>query len=115
MVDLFLQRGFTYFDTAWMYMGYESEVALRKSLVERHPRNKFTVASKLPIGYLKSKEEQEQIFNKQLEKPDWITSTIIWFTTSMPTPSAMPADMTASNLSPTRKGRQNQTYRFFFS
>lgn len=68
MVDLFLQRGFTYFDTAWMYMGYESEVALRKSLVERHPRNKFTVASKLPIGYLKSKEEQEQIFNKQLEK-----------------------------------------------
>ena len=61
MVDLFLQRGFTYFDTAWMYMGYESEVALRKSLVERHPRNKFTVASKLPIGYLKSKEEQEQI------------------------------------------------------
>lgn len=77
MVDLFLQRGFTYFDTAWMYMGYESEVALRKSLVERHPRNKFTVASKLPIGYLKSKEEQEQIFNKQLEKPDWITSTII--------------------------------------
>lgn len=68
MVDLFLQRGFTYFDTAWMYMGYGSEVALRKSLVERHPRNKFTVASKLPIGYLKSKEEQEQIFNKQLEK-----------------------------------------------
>lgn len=68
MVDLFLQRDFTYFDTAWMYMGYESEVALRKSLVERHPRNKFTVASKLPIGYLKSKEEQEQIFNKQLEK-----------------------------------------------
>ena len=68
MVDLFLERGFTYFDTAWMYMGYESEVALRKSLVERHPRNKFTVASKLPIGMLKSAEHQEEIFNKQLEK-----------------------------------------------
>ncbi len=68
MVDLFLARGFTYFDTAWMYMGYESEVALRKSLVERYPRDKFTVASKLPIGFLKSKEEQEEIFNKQLEK-----------------------------------------------
>lgn len=113
MVDLFLQRGFTYFDTAWMYMGYESEVALRKSLVERHPRNKFTVASKLPIGYLKSKEEQEQIFNKQLEKPDWITSTIIWFTTSMPTPSAMPADMTASNLSPTRKRKAKSNISVF--
>ena len=68
MVDTFLERGFTYFDTAWMYMGYESEVALRKSLVERHPRNKFTVASKLPIGMLKSAEHQEEIFNKQLEK-----------------------------------------------
>ena len=68
MVDLFLERGFNYFDTAWMYMGYESEIALRKSLVERHPRNKFTVASKLPVGMIKSKAEQEQVFNKQLEK-----------------------------------------------
>lgn len=68
MVDTFLDRGFTYFDTAWMYMGYESENALRKSLVERHPRNKFTVASKLPIGMLKNAEHQEEIFNKQLEK-----------------------------------------------
>ncbi len=68
MVDTFLERGFTYFDTAWMYMGYESEIALRKSLVERHPRDKFTVASKMPIGYLKNEEDKENIFNKQLEK-----------------------------------------------
>ena len=68
MVDLFLQRGFTYFDTAWMYMGHESEIALRKSLVERYPRDKFTVASKLPVGMINSKEEQEEVFNKQLEK-----------------------------------------------
>lgn len=68
MVDTFLERGFTYFDTAWMYMGYESEVAIKKSLVERHPRNKYTVASKMPIGYLKKPEDQEEIFNKQLEK-----------------------------------------------
>ncbi len=68
MVDMFLERGFSYFDTAWMYMGYESEVALREALVKRHPRDKFTVASKLPVGYLSSKEQQEDIFNKQLEK-----------------------------------------------
>lgn len=68
MVDTFLEKGFTYFDTAWMYMGYESEIAIRESLVKRHPRDKFTVASKLPVGYLKSKEDQETIFNKQLEK-----------------------------------------------
>lgn len=68
MVDTFLERGFTYFDTAWMYMGYESEVALRKSLVERHPRDKFTVASKLHAGYMKNAADAETIFNKQLEK-----------------------------------------------
>lgn len=68
MVDTFLERGFTYFDTAWMYMGYESEIAIREALVKRHPRDKFTVASKLPAGYLKSKEDMENIFNKQLEK-----------------------------------------------
>ena len=68
MVDKFIERGFTYFDTAWMYMGYESENALRKSVVERYPRSKFTVASKMPIGMLKSAEQQEEIFNKQLQK-----------------------------------------------
>ena len=25
MVDLFLEKGFTYFDTAWMYCGFNSE------------------------------------------------------------------------------------------
>ena len=68
MVDLFIERGFNYFDTAWMYMGYESEVAIKNAVVKRYPREKFTVASKLPVGYLKSKEEQEKTFNKQLEK-----------------------------------------------
>lgn len=68
MVDTFIERGFTYFDTAWMYMGYESEIAIREALVKRYPRDKFTVASKLPAGYLKSAEDQENIFNKQLEK-----------------------------------------------
>ena len=68
MVDKFMERGFTYFDTAWMYMGYESEIAIRKAVVERYPRDKFTVASKLPIGMVTSAENMEEIFNKQLEK-----------------------------------------------
>ncbi|MBE8952884.1 MAG: aldo/keto reductase [Quinella sp. 1Q7] len=44
MVDLFLAKGFTYFDTAWAYPG--SEDAIRQALVERHPRDKFTLATK---------------------------------------------------------------------
>ncbi|MBO6281317.1 MAG: aldo/keto reductase [Alphaproteobacteria bacterium] len=68
MVDKFMERGFTYFDTAWMYMGYESEIAIRKAVVERKPRDSYTVASKMPIGMVTSSENMEEIFNKQLEK-----------------------------------------------
>ena len=45
MVDLFLDAGFTYFDTAYVYPG--SETAIRKALVERHPRDTYTLATKL--------------------------------------------------------------------
>ena len=45
MVDLFLDAGFTYFDTARVYPG--SEAATRKALVKRHPRDSFTIATKL--------------------------------------------------------------------
>lgn len=45
MVDLFLDAGFTYFDTAWAYAG--SEDAVRRALVERYPREKFILATKL--------------------------------------------------------------------
>ena len=44
MVDLFLESGFTYFDTAWAYAG--SEDAIRKALVERYPRDKYQLATK---------------------------------------------------------------------
>ncbi|MDO4507703.1 MAG: aldo/keto reductase [Spirochaetales bacterium] len=30
MVDLFIERGFTYFDTAWMYCGFQSENAVKE-------------------------------------------------------------------------------------
>jgi len=68
MVDIFLERGFTYFDTAFTYHGFKSEEAMREALVKRHDRNEFTLATKLPPRMLKSVEDQENIFNEQLEK-----------------------------------------------
>ena len=56
MVDRFLEQGFTYFDTAYMYMEYQSEEILRRAVVERHPRDSFTVADKMPTMFLKKKE-----------------------------------------------------------
>ena len=68
MVDTFIERGFTYFDTAWMYNGFKSEEAMREALIKRHRRDTFTVASKLPTMMLKEEGDQERIFAEQLKK-----------------------------------------------
>ncbi|WP_418990667.1 aldo/keto reductase [Alistipes sp.] len=68
MADLFLERGFTYFDTAYMYHDFTSECVVRQALVERHPRERFMLASKLPTMFLKEAADQERIFGEQLEK-----------------------------------------------
>lgn len=68
MVDTFIEKGFTYFDTAWMYCGFQSENAAKEALVERYPRDSYTLATKLHAGFLKTKADRDDIFNQQLEK-----------------------------------------------
>ena len=47
MADRFIAAGGTYFDTAYVYDGGESEKALKAAVVDRYPREAFTVATKL--------------------------------------------------------------------
>ena len=68
MVDTFLARGFTYFDTAYMYHNYMSEIAVGKALVKRHPREAYTIATKLPTMLLTKPEDMERLFSEQLAK-----------------------------------------------
>ncbi len=68
MVDEFIEQGFTYFDTAWMYCGFASENAAKEALVDRYPRDSYTLATKLHAGFLQSKEDRDRIFNEQLKK-----------------------------------------------
>ncbi len=68
MVDTYLERGFTYFDTALMYCDGKSEEAVKKAIIERHPRDKYTIATKLHAGFFKNKEERDNVFKGQLEK-----------------------------------------------
>ena len=68
MVDLFMKAGFTYFDTAYMYNDFKSETALKEALVARYPRESFTVASKMPMMMIHTREEQSKIFDEQLQK-----------------------------------------------
>jgi len=67
MVDLFMENGFTYFDTAWAYTG--SEEAILKTLVERYPRDSFTLATKNAAWInCKTREEALAQFDLSLEK-----------------------------------------------
>lgn len=67
MVDLFLDAGFTYFDTAWAYAG--SEDAIRQALVERYPREKFQLATKNAAWInCKTKEEAMAQFDTSLKQ-----------------------------------------------
>ena len=68
MVDIFMQKGFTYFDTAWMYNGFASESAAKTALVDRYPRESFTLATKLHSAFFNSFEDRDKIFTAQLEK-----------------------------------------------
>ena len=58
MVDLFLDAGFTYFDTAWAYAG--SEEAIRQALVERYPRDRYQLATK-NAAWINCKTREEAI------------------------------------------------------
>ena len=70
MVDRFMAAGCTYFDTAYVYgKDGESEKAMRASLVERYPRDSFTIATKLNAWLAcNSEEEAKQQIYTSLER-----------------------------------------------
>ncbi len=69
MTDKFLAAGFTYFDTAYGYIGGKSELAIREALVKRYPRDSFQLATKLPAwAGPKTAEEAKAMLQTSLER-----------------------------------------------
>ena len=69
MVDMFLAKGFRYFDTAYGYGNGASERAIKAALVDRYPRDSFYLATKLPAwAGVKTAEEAQQMFWTSLER-----------------------------------------------
>ena len=68
MVDLFMDAGGTYFDTAFVYHDGHSEVALREALVERYPRDSFTIATKCLAWALPDAETAKACLDTSLER-----------------------------------------------
>ena len=65
MVDAFLEQGFTYFDTAFVYTG--SEEAMRKTLIERH-KGTNTIASKLSFMVANTPEDMQMEIDTSLRR-----------------------------------------------
>lgn len=67
MVDLFLEEGFNYFDTAHGYLDGKSELALREGLTSRYPRDRYLLVNKLTSMYFHKEEEIRPFFENQLK------------------------------------------------
>ncbi len=68
MVDLYMENGYNYFDTAYPYHNGLSEVSLKKAVVERYPRDSFKIADKLPIFFIHEEKDMQHYFNEQLKR-----------------------------------------------
>jgi len=65
LMDTFIEKGFTYFDAAYTYHSYHCEEAVKKALIDRHKRDEYTLATKMPMRDIHSAEEQKRVFDEQ--------------------------------------------------
>lgn len=68
MVDIYMEKGFNYFDTSYAYHNGASEVAIRKAVVERYPRESFKICDKMPTWALTSENDNAKFTNEMLER-----------------------------------------------
>lgn len=68
MVDNYIAAGFTHFDTSIIYHAGKSETALKKLVVDRYPRDSFTVTDKMPMVSVSRKFMLKLIFNTEIRR-----------------------------------------------
>ena len=68
MVELFMSKGFSYFDSSWGYNGGKSEEAMKTAIVDRYPRESFQIATKCPVWTVKTKEEARNMIHASLKR-----------------------------------------------
>ena len=68
MVDAFMEAGFTYFDTAYVYGNGASELAAKAALIDRYPRESYQLATKLPVWNHTTPEDVRKMFETSMER-----------------------------------------------
>lgn len=67
MVDLFLEAGFNYFDTAHGYHDGKSEWAIKEALTSRYPRDQYILTDKLSPNFFEKKEDIKPLIEEELQ------------------------------------------------
>ena len=67
MVDTFIAGGFNYFDTAHVYIGGQSETAIREAVSKRYPRDSFILTNKLSTHCFKKQSDIRPLIDEQLK------------------------------------------------
>jgi len=68
LADAFLEKGFTYFDTSYVYHNGKSENAFKEAVAKRHPREAYLIADKLPMFSITEAKQMLPIFNEELNR-----------------------------------------------
>ena len=68
MVDIFMEKEFCYFDTAYPYHEEKSEEALKEAVIKRYPREKLIIADKMPILRVQATSDYPMYFENQLKR-----------------------------------------------
>ena len=68
MVDVFMSKGFSYYDSSWGYMGGKSEEAMKTAIVDRYPRDSFQIATKCPAWIVQTEEEAKGMIETSLRR-----------------------------------------------
>ena len=66
MVEVVLDAGFNYFDTAHGYLQGKGETALKECLTSRYPRERYVLTDKLTADFFKTEADIRPFFESQL-------------------------------------------------
>ena len=103
MIDLAMQAGVNYYDTAYVYHAGDSELFVGE-ILSKYPRESYFLADKLPTWLLNSEEDVHRIFDEQLKKCN--TDYFDYFLVHSLSSKTIDAKMLAHNVIPILKQKQ---------
>ena len=68
MADLYLENGYSYFDSAYNYNGGLSEEAFREAVAKRYDRDAFQFTTKIPLRRLMDRTEMRAMTDESLRR-----------------------------------------------